>query len=158
MFNKEDILAQLTAGKKIEDIAQEAADALNMAKAEYDRKRAEEELAKKQAEKARLQKQAEKEERAGDLVHGLITYLADFHPKFMPAEDVMAFDKHFNAKELVEAIDATIAQIESIPAVAEQMKKCGSKAPFEFSVELKNEDAKKAEDAIGKFLRENNLF
>ena len=158
MFNKEDILAQLAAGKKIEEIAQEAADALNLAKAEYDRKRAEEELAKKQAEKARLQKQAEKEQRAGDLVHGLITYLADFHPKFMPAEDVMAFDKHFNAKELVEAIDATIAQIESIPAVAEQMKKCGGKAPFEFSVELKNEDAKKAEDAIGKFLRENDLF
>ena len=50
MFDSKDILARLQAGERIEDIAQKAADALNSAKAEYDKIEAEKKAAAAKAE------------------------------------------------------------------------------------------------------------
>ena len=159
MFSKEDIMAELAAGKRIEQIAQEAADALNLAKAAYDEKMAREAEAKKKAEAAALQKRKEKEARATNLMDGVLSYLTDFHSDFLNPAELAMFAQGFNAGALVDAIDATINEIQSIPAVAEQLKKCQAAKPAaEFTIELKDEDAKKAEDAIEKFLKKNGLF
>ena len=159
MFRTEDILAELAAGKSIETIAQDCANALNAAKAQYDKEEAERKAAaaKKAAE---LQKRKEKESRVTDIFEDVLRYAADFHDSFFTPAEIAAARRSFDAKAFVDAIDQTVAEIEKIPAIAEQLKKAGNKAggPFEFSVELKNEDAKKAEDAIEKFLRENKLF
>ena len=160
MFRTEDILAELAAGKSIEEIAQNCADVLNAAKAQHDKEEAEKKAAAEAAKKAALQKRKEKEVRAGDIFSDMMKYLADFHPTFFSHDEFAEVSRKFDPGALVDAIDQTVAEIEKIPAIAEQLKKAGCKAggPFEFSVELKNEDAKKAEDAIQKFLCENKLF
>lgn len=158
MFKTEDILAELAAGKSIEEIAQNCADVLNAAKAQHDKEEAKKKAAAEAAKKAALQKRKEKEGRAGDIFSDMMRYLADYHPSFFSHGELAEVSRNFNAGALVDAIDQTIAEIEKIPAIAEQLKDRKQNGPFEFSVELKNEDAKKAEDAIEKFLRENKLF
>ena len=158
MFKTEDILAELAAGKSIEEVAQKCADVLNAAKFQYDKEQEEKKAAEEAAKKAALQKRKEKEGRAGDIFNDLMRYLADFHPTFFSHDEFVEMSRKFDPGALVDAIDQTIGEIEKIPVVAEQLKNRKPGGPFEINVELKNEDAKKAEDAIEKFLRENKLF
>lgn len=154
MFNSKDILARLQAGERIEDIAQSAADALNSAKAEYDKIEAEKKAAaaKAEAEKKALQKK--KEQSVTGIVSGIVDYINQFYPTFFDADDIAEFHRSFDAGALVEAFDQTIEEIKKIPAVAKELKKGGDKT----TVQLTGADAKAAEDAINEFLRKNNLF
>jgi hypothetical protein len=153
MFSKEEILTQLAAGRSLEAIAQECADALNEAKAQYEKEKA----AKAKVEEARaraLQERKEKEQRINSMFDDLMDYLADFHSSFFTGSEISTMKKSFNASEFVNLLDSAVAELESIPAVAAQLKKHPSYA----SVKLTGEDAKKAEDSIQKFLKENGLF
>lgn len=158
MFEVKDIKAMLANGTSIEDIAQAAADALNQAKNEYDAEQKEAARKAAEAKKAALQKQAEKETRAGNIVNAMMQYMADFHPWFFSPEEMADFHRTFKPAELVEAIDKTMDEIKKIPAVAAELKKVPDGKPKNFCVELDGADAKRAEDAIQKFLRENSLF
>lgn len=151
MFSKEDILTQLAAGRSLESIAQECADALNEAKAQYEKEKA----AKAKAEEARaLQERKEKEQRVNSMFNDLMDYLADFHSSYFTGSEISTMKNSFNASEFVNLVDSAVAELESIPAVAAQLKKHPSYA----KVKLTGEDAKKAEDSIQKFLKENGLF
>lgn len=151
MFDKNDILKELAAGKSIEEIAQSAADALNEAKADYDRLKAEAE-AKKKRELA-LQKQ-KKEESAHSIMDGIFNHLEKFYGDVFNDFDISRMKKHFDAAAFSAAFDETIEELKKMPAVQEKLK--GNNKNW--SVELTGEDAKQAGDAIEKFLRENNLF
>ena len=150
MFDSKDILARLQAGERIEDIAQSAADALNSAKAEYDRIKAE--AAKAEAEKKALQKK--KEQGASDLITAFAEFVNEFYPSILGADDLADFHRAFDPTLFVKALDEAAEEIKKIPAVAEALKKDSD----EISVKLTGKDAKAAEDAINKFLRENHLF
>lgn len=152
MFTKESIIAELQSGKSIEQIAQAAADALNAAKAEYDTIKLREQEEKRKA--AMLQQ--EKEKKANAITTSLFDYLSSFHSDIFSPADQALFNKHMNAKAIVDAIDSTMAEIEKVAPIAEALKKakCGKTV----QVELNDEDAAKVESAISKFLKENNLF
>lgn len=146
MFTKEDILAELADGKSIEAIAQNCADVLNAAKAQYDKDEA--------ARKARaLQK--DKEEAAAVIVDEIFDYMDLFHPDFLSDEDLKMFRKNFDPAALVSAIDDTVKTIKAIPEIQAALKAV-KKTPVR--VNLSGNSVKAAEGAIDKFLRENNLF
>lgn len=151
MFNKNDILKELAAGKSIEEIAQSAADALNEAKADYDRLKAEAE-AKKKRELA-LQKQ-KKVESANSIMDGIFDHLQNFYGDIFDSFDIGRMRKHFDAAAFSAAFDETVEELKKMPAVQKKLKGDDKN----WSVELTGEDAKQAGDAIEKFLRENNLF
>jgi len=163
MFNKEDILAELAAGKSIEQIAQSAADALNAAKAAYDKQQEEErkrqeaeKLKKAQEEKKKKELTLQKKNRITDLFTDLCDYFSDFYPELFNNNDFSHFYNHFDPETWVNEIDNAIAEVKKIPGVAEKAQV--SNDGRNWSVKLEGEDAKKAGDAIEKFLRENNLF
>ena len=154
MFDSKDILARLQAGERIEDIAQSAADALNSAKAEYDKIEAEKKAAaaKAEAEKKALQKK--KEEGISGIVSGFVDYINQFYPSFFDAADLAEFHRSFDPSALVEAFDQTMKELENIPAVAAALKKGAPRT----TVKLSGKDAKQAEDVFNKFFAENNIF
>ena len=154
MFNSKDILARLQAGERIEDIAQSAADALNSAKAEYDKIEAEKKAAaaKAEAEKKALQKR--KEQGASDLVTAFAKFINEFYPSVLSTDDLADFHRAFDPAQLVEAFDQAVKELKNISAVAEALKEGNGEA----TVKLTGKDAQAAEDVINKFLRENNLF
>lgn len=154
MFNSKDILARLQAGERIEDIAQSAADALNSAKAEYDKIEAEKKAAaaKAEAEKKALQKK--KEQSVTGIIGGIVDYINQFYPTFFDADDIAEFHKTFDPSAIVEAFDQTMEELKNIPAIAEALKKGAPKT----TVKLSGEDAKQAEDVFNKFFAENNIF
>ena len=163
MFNKEDILAELAAGKSIEQIAQSAADALNEAKAAYDKQQEEErkrqeaeKLKKALEEKKKKELTLQKKNRMSDLFTGLCDYFSDFYPELFDDNDFSHFYAHFDPETWVKEIDNAISELKKIPGVAEKAQT--SNDGRNWSVKLEGEDAKKAGDAIEKFLRENNLF
>ena len=151
MFNKEDILKELISGKSIEEVAQSAADALNDAKKEYDRVQAEREAAKKK--ELMLQKQ-KKYESANAIMDKIFNHLETFYGDLLNEFDIRQMKKTFDAESFSTALDETIEELKKMPGVREKIKHNGSN----WAVELTGEDAKRAEDAIEKFLRENNLF
>lgn len=150
MFKVEDIMAELETGKSIEDIAREATVKLNEAQEKY-RVQQEE---KKKAEALALQKRAKKEERANSIVHEIFNYLNDFHPTFLTPADMAILQKHFDVSKFVNTIDEFIKEVEKVPAVEAEMRK----NPGKVTVKLNEEESKQVEDAISKFLCENNLF
>ena len=154
MFDSKDILARLQAGERIEDIAQKAADALNSAKAEYDKIEAEKKAAaaKAEAEKKALQKK--KEQGASDLITAFAEFVSEFYPCILGADDLADFHRAFDPSLFVKALDEAAEEIKKIPAVAEALKKDSD----EITVKLTGKDAKAAEDAINAFLAKNNLF
>lgn len=154
MFNSKDILARLQAGEHIEDIAQSAADALNSAKAEYDKIEAEKKAAAAKAEAEKKALQEKKEQGVTGIVSGIVDYINQFYPAFFDAADLAEFHRSFDPGALVEAFDQAMEEIKNIPAVAKELKKGGDKT----TVQLTGADAKAAEDAINEFLRKNNLF
>lgn len=160
MFDSKDILARLQAGERIEDIAQSAADALNEAKAEFDRaekeRKAREEAerkAKEEAAKKAALVQKRKENYAASIIDGLFDYLTEFHPGFLAPDEIADFHNKFSAEHLSTAIDETVNALRAIPSVEEALRKSQNA-----TVKLTGDEAKQAEDAINKFLRENNLF
>lgn len=154
MFDTKDILARLQAGERIEDIAQKAADALNSAKAEYDKIEAEKKVAAAKAEAEKKALQEKKEQGVTGIVSGIVDYINQFYPTFFDAADLAEFHRSFDAGALVKAFDQTIEEIESIPAVAAALKKGAPKT----TVKLSGKDAKQAEDVFNKFFEENNIF
>lgn len=151
MFKTEDILAELAAGRSIEDIAKQATEALNAANAEY--KKQQEEKAK--AEKAAALQKQKKEKAAGDIMTHFMNYLLNFHPTLFSEDEWAEFERSFDPARLSEAIDETVKAIQAIPVVEDALRKAADKPT---KVTLTGDDAKKANDAINKFLHENNLF
>lgn len=154
MFNSKDILARLQAGERIEDIAQSAADALNSAKAEYDKIEAEKKAAAAKAEAEKKVLQEKKEQGATNLVATFIEFVNEFYPYIFGGDELADFYKAFDPAQLVEAFDQAAEELKKIPAVAKALKEGNGEA----TVKLTGQDAKTAEDTINKFLRENHLF
>ena len=148
MFKTEDILAELAAGRTIEDIAKEATDALNAANTAYKKKKAEEEAAAKKL-------QEEKKNAAAKITDSFTGYLRKFHPALFSADEWDSFFRAFNPDALVNAIDETVSAINSLPDVEAALREA---AGGPTKVTLTGEQAKEASDIIEKFLRENNLF
>lgn len=157
MFDSKNILARLQAGERIEDIAQSAADALNAAKAEYDRieteKREAEAKAKEREKKLALQKQ-KKENGVRTIMNSIVDYINEFYPGFIDAADLAEFHKTFDPTSVIEAFDNAMEEIKKLPTVAAEL----NKNPDKMNVKLSGDEAKAAEKAINKFLYENNLF
>ena len=162
MFNIDDILAELAAGKSIEQVAQNAADVLNAAKAQYDKEQAAkakaeaERKAREEAErKAALQKKR-KMNSATAIMNSLFDYMDEFHPGFFSQKELEDFHRSFDAGALVDAIDETVKMIKALPSVEQAIAKAGDSKNV--SVKLNAEEAKSLESAIDKFLKENGLF
>lgn len=154
MFDSKDILARLQAGERIEDIAQSAADALNSAKAEYDKIEAEKKAAAAKAEAKKKALQKKKEQSMSGIMTGIIDYMNQFYPAFFDAADLAEFHRSFDPSTIVEAFDQAMEELKNIPAVAAELKKGAPKT----TVKLSGEDAKQAEDVFNKFFEENNIF
>lgn len=162
MFNIDDILAELAAGKSIEQVAQNAADVLNAAKAQYDKEQAAkvkaeaERKAKEEAErKAAIQKKR-KMNSATAIVNSIFDYMDEFHPGFFSPNELADFHRTFDAAAFVDAIDETVKMIKEMPTVAKALADAGDSKNV--SVKLSKEEAKELESALDKFLKENNLF
>ncbi len=154
MFDSKDILARLQAGERIEDIAQKAADALNSAKAEYDKIEAEKKAAAAKAEAEKKVLQKKKEQRVNDLMTALTEFVNEFYPCIFDADDLANFRRSFDPSQLVEAFDKAVEELKKIPAVAAELKKGAPRT----TVKLSGKDAKQAEDVFNKFFAENNIF
>lgn len=162
MFNIDDILAELAAGKSIEQVAQNAADVLNAAKAQYDKEQAAkakaeaERKAKEEAErKAAIQKKR-KMNSATAIMNSIFDYMDEFHPGFFTAQELADFHRTFDAEAFVDAIDETVKMIKDMPTVAKALADAGDSKNV--SVKLSEKEAKELESALDKFLKENNLF
>lgn len=162
MFNIDDILAELAAGKSIEQVAQNAADVLNAAKAQYDKEQAAkakaeaERKAKEEAErKAAIQKKR-KMNSATAIMNSIFDYMDEFHPGFFTAQELADFHRTFDAEAFVDAIDETVKMIKEMPTVAKALADAGDSKNV--SVKLSEKEAKELESALDKFLKENNLF
>lgn len=146
MFDVNDILAELAAGRGIEEIAQQAADALNAAKTAYDKaekeRKAKEEAEKKKA--AMLQKA--KEQKALDICNAIFDYGRLAFPDLVEEGDFSEFVNSMRASELVEAMDAGFTAMNQLGDFAKFMNK------------PTKEDEQAVVDAIGKFLAENGLI
>jgi hypothetical protein len=162
MFNIDDILAELAAGKSIEQVAQNAADVLNAAKAQYDKEQAAkakaeaERKAKEEAErKAAIQKKR-KMNSATAIMNSIFDYMDEFHPGFFSDQELADFHRTFDAGAFVDAIDETVKMIKEMPTVAKALADAGDSKNV--SVKLSPDEAKELESALDKFLKENNLF
>ena len=188
MFNTEEILARLAAGESIEAIANEAADALNAAKAAYDKKVAEAaatkaavEAARKAAEKEKARLEAErkakeelklrKREAAEDIAYSFFNFMETFHPGIFSDDEIDEFMKPDSMDNFADMLSTSITEIDKlmnelglkgdgeIRATATKM----NNDPMQFNVTINGDKAsaqeqKDIEDAITKFLKENNLF
>jgi hypothetical protein len=162
MFNIDDILAELAAGKSIEQVAQNAADVLNAAKAQYDKEQAAkakaeaERKAKEEAErKAAIQKKR-KMNSATAIMNSIFDCMDEFHPGFFSDQELADFHRTFDAGAFVDAIDETVKMIKEMPTVAKALADAGDSKNV--SVKLSPDEAKELESALDKFLKENNLF
>ena len=162
MFNIDDILAELAAGKSIEQVAQNAADVLNAAKAQYDKEQAAkakaeaERKAREEAErKAAIQKKR-KMNSATAIMNSIFDDMDEFHPGFFTAQELADFHRTFDAEAFVDAIDETVKMIKEMPTVAKALADAGDSKNV--SVKLSEKEAKELESALDKFLKENNLF
>lgn len=162
MFNIDDILAELAAGKSIEQVAQNAADVLNAAKAQYDKEQAAkakaeaERKAREEAErKAAIQKKR-KMNSATAIMNSIFDYMDEFHPGFFSEKELADFHRTFDAEGLVDAIDETVKLIKDMPTVAKALADAGDRKNV--SVKLSPDEAKELESALDKFLKENGLF
>ena len=160
MFNIDDILAELAAGKSIEQVAQNAADVLNAAKAQYDKEqaakaKAEAERKAKEERKAAIQKKR-KMNSATAIMDSIFDYMDEFHPGFFTAQELADFHRTFDAEAFVDAIDETVKLIKEMPTVAKALADAGDSKNV--SVTLSPKETKELESALDKFLKENNLF
>lgn len=149
MFNVDDILAELAAGKSIEQLAQNAADVLNAAKAQYDKEQA----AKKEA--AIIQKKR-KMISATAIMNSIFDYMDEFHHGFFTDQELAEFKRTFDAEGLVDAIDETVKMIKEMPTAAKAFTNTGNSKKMD--VKISADEAKELESALDKFLKENNLF
>ena len=98
MVNQKDILARLQAGESADVIAQELADALNAASAQF---------AEEQAANDVKAQKTEFVEEIADIVHD---YIMTFHADSYIAE--MITDQEINPTEIVEMLDASFEQLD----------------------------------------------
>ena len=98
MVNQKDILARLQAGESADVIAQELADALNAASAQF---------AEEQAANDVKAQKAEFVEEIADIVRD---YIMTFHADGYIAE--MITDQEINPTEIVEMLDASFEQLD----------------------------------------------
>lgn len=163
MFNIDEILAELAAGKSIEEIAQNAADVLNAAKAQHDKQEAErkarEEAARKEEEKKKAAAALQKKRKANSataIMNSMFDFMDEFYPGFFSPKDIADFHRGFDAEAFVDAIDETVKMIKELPSVDKALAEAGDRKNV--SVKLTKEEEKELEDAIQKFLKENGLF
>ena len=156
MFNKEDILAELAAGKSIEQIAQEAADTINAAKAQHDKEvKAREEAARKEAEDKRIKKEKKEKDVTG-IMNSMIDFMGEFYPSFIPPHELAELRRTFNPAAFIEAMDETMKMMKELPTVEDALAKAKPNEPVK--VTLSEKESKELENALDKFLRENGLF
>ena len=156
MFNIDEVLAELAAGKGIEEIAQNAADVLNAAKIQYDKEQAAKREAERKAKEAAALQKKRKMNSATAIMNSIFDYMDEFHPGFFTAQELADFHRTFDAEGLVNAIDETVKMIKEMPTVAKALAEAGDSKNV--SVKLSPDEAKELESAIDKFLKENNLF
>ena len=163
MFNIEEVLAELAAGKPIEEIAQNAADVLNAAKTQYDAELAAKKEAERKAREAEEKRKAaaalQKKRKASGLtaiMNSMFDYMDEFYPGFFSQSDLIDFHRSFDAEAFVDAIDETVKMIKELPSVDKALAEAGDRKNV--SVKLSKEEEKELEDAIQKFLKENGLF
>ena len=135
MFDINDILAELAAGKSIEQIAQNAADALNAAKAQFDKQEAERKAKEEAARKAREEEENKKRllalqkkrkmTSATAIMDSLFDYMDEFHPGFFSPKELEDFHRTFDPEALVDAIDETVKMIKALPSVEKAIAKAG---------------------------------
>lgn len=99
MVNQKDILARLQAGESADVIAQELANALNEANAQF---------AAEQKKASTAKAKAEYVQEIGDLIK---EYILEFHAGSAVAEAVA--DQEIDAAEIVEMIDSAFEQLDA---------------------------------------------
>lgn len=156
MFNVDDILAELAAGKSIEQIAQNAADVLNAAKAQYEKEQAAKKEAERKAKEAAALQKKRKVNSATAITNSLFDYMNEFYPGFFTAQEISDFRRTFDAEALVDAIDETVNTIKNLPSIDKALAKAGNGKTV--NVKLTEKENKELESALEKFLKENNLF
>ena len=151
MVNQKDILARLQAGESADVIAQELADALNAASAQF---------AEEQAANDVKAQKAELIEEMADIVHD---YIMTFHADSYIAE--MITDQEINPTEIVEMLDASFEQLDQEVRKLKELEKkfsglmakldahadncgCADKATGKIEPNM---------DALGAFLKANGL-
>lgn len=159
MFNSNDILRQLEAGKSVDELATEAATAINEAL----------KIQQEKIQKAKIR--ANKENKIKDLAD-IVTvgfdYLNQYYPKLLEETEtgkackITAEDANELAEVLVDAFDNAYEQIfKNFDALKDLFDLENKKTPVKFEVP---EDSKwtisfqnKDDDAIKKFLKDNGL-
>ena len=152
MVNQKDILARLQAGESADVIAQELADALNAASAQF---------AEEQAANDVKAQKAEFIEEMADIVRD---YIMTFHADSYIAE--MITDQEINPTEIVEMLDASFEQLDQEVRKLKEIEKmlggilgklehncgpdcgCADKATGKIEPNM---------DALGAFLKANGL-
>lgn len=174
MWNVNDILAQMAAGKSIEQIAQEAADALNAAKAEHEKREAERIQKEREAAAARAleeQKRQEKVEAASNIIRAIFAYTDKFYPGFITEDNKKILLNEHEILSVVEELDAAFKDLTEASTIVEKgdidtfIKKLDDIAAgrddgqkYEWSATVNNpKDIKRVEAAIDKFLQNQGL-
>ncbi len=173
MFNTEEILARLAAGESIEAIANEAADALNAAKAAHDKKIAEaaakkaaEEAARKAAEEeAKRQaeiRQAGKIAAATKITDAIFNYIDQYHSSiFADEKDRAEFKRLMNGADFAAIMDECFKLTDALNLdfTAVEKPKIDNKKnkPTEFTIEV-NRIQDPNYDPIKDFLEKNSLL
>lgn len=148
MVNMNDILARLQAGESADVIAQELADALNAASAQF---------AEEQAANDVKAQKAEFIEEIADIVHD---YIMTFHADSYIAE--MITDQEINPTEIVEMLDASFEQLDQEIRKLKEIEKMvgGILGKLEHNCGCADKATGKIEpnmDALGAFLKANGL-
>lgn len=148
MVNQKDILARLQAGESADVIAQELADALNAASAQF---------AEEQAANDVKAQKAEFIEEIADIVHD---YIMTFHADSYIAE--MITDQEINPTEIVEMLDASFEQLDQEVRKLKEIEKMlgGILGKLEHNCGCADKATGKIEpnmDALGAFLKANGL-
>ena len=155
MYNYDNIIARLRAGEDAEIIANEMVNMLNKANRDFND---EVEAAKAQeAQKAKIR--AEKIARVRQMATIMTDYIKDFYPGSYAA---MQLDKEgIHAEELVDMIDAGLAEIDAAASFLTRVSKDMGKAPNEANRIIREAKPKAQkvndQDAILNFLKNNGL-
>ena len=111
MFNKEDILARLQRGEDAQKIANEFADLLNGV------------IEEKAAADAESKRQTEKVKDAQHMVDTILAYIEKWHP------ELKLGDVEYDVLEVIEALDATIPDLQRLLDLAQKVEKLAVSAP-----------------------------
>ena len=166
MFSREDIMSRLAAGETIEDIANDAANALNEANAAYQKQKAE----KEEAEKLALQKQEAKKQSVSKIGNAILDYMESFYPDFFDDDMRNVFSSNEFGDSIVQSIDNAFQEFgvnwNNLQKTNENISKAfkfkdGGKAEVNIgpnSLKIRMENVSEEDkDPIKDFLKKNGL-